>query len=121
MTATDFWSPALAPGAVPSIPLWDEDVELCRSQLMLLGDRAPLTCSLDADHLHDQFDSRHCSGLARWTDEEAAEARVAWWAQFDAVCVDCTVLVRSAAGPRCAVCSRARFVGDDIETTEEAA
>lgn len=126
MTATDFWSPALAPPAPPAYPVWDDEIPDCRSLLMLLPDedgrpRPALRCSLGEGHPLDRVDLRHGEGVARWSDEEAAAARVAWWAQFDGVCADCERLICTAEGTRCAGCRRARFADDHIETESEAA
>lgn len=122
MTATDFWSPALAPTA------WPDECAPCTSRLWLPEGSAyagaSLGCIYDPEHYRAGGDMRHSNGEggAYWTDAEAAEALTDRLASFAPADLQCTECPRPAVvGQLCQMCGSEPELADDRETESEAA
>jgi hypothetical protein len=116
------WSMSLAP---VERPYYDEEPEPVRCPsvwyLPAERDRAAfsLRCGMDAGHPGDAFDARHGNGLARWTDETAAESFAEYLASQGPRCTECE---RPAViGGMCGYHSHVEMGRDEIETESEAA
>jgi hypothetical protein len=126
MSATDFWSPALAPPLAPADVFADlfDDAPDCSSRLYVPAGSlslGPLSCTVD--HRASGLDWLHGTVLAghstEWTTGQAATSLAEYLA---------------TQGPRCSECERPAVTGgmcgyhrdcelatDDIETPEDAA
>lgn len=116
----DLWSPALVPAERPYYRT-DDDTAYCTSLLWLdprsESPSASLSCTLDADHLHDPYDAHHGCGVTRWTDADAAAALADFGPRPTAgpLCTDCGI--RPAAG-LCGVCRAAVERDENREVIE---